>query len=153
MEVGIEASAHIMNLFIPLDVLIEMHDEGDACDVIVQMEDGTVYTAIFATVTYLHRQMELSYSVTEQIAETPTARYAGLDTPHIIVENLNTELIEDVIDNLIALDTFECHFTRVTERTEDTTPTNTRTMKDGERATQEVAAVVISDVLVTKNCN
>jgi len=46
---------------------------------------------------------------------------------------------------LMALDVFESHFTRVTEH-QDTN----RTINVGRRATQEVAAVVISDVLVVQ---
>lgn len=132
---------------IPQQVWIEMHDEGDACDAIVQTEDGTVYTALFATFSYLHRQMQLCYEVSKQMPDVPAVRYAPLDTPHILVEDLSREIIEDTIDNLLALDIFEGHFTRVTETEDDGT---TRTNGDGKRATQEVAAVVISDVLVVE---
>lgn len=138
----------IENILIPQHIWFEMHPENDACDVIVQMEDGTVYTALCVTFSYLQRQMTLAYEVSKQLPDTPTVRYAVIDTPHILVEALNRDIIEDTIDNLLALETFEGLFTRVTEsEAEDAARTN----GDGKRATQEVAAVVISDVLVVSD--
>lgn len=129
----------------PEQILIEVHGENDACDVIVRMEDGTVYTASFVTLSYFHRQMELQYRLSCELHDTPPARYAAVDTAHIVVERLDREAIEDTIDNLIALDVFEGHFTRVTQNGENHPQ---RTTDDGKLATKEVAAVVISDVLV-----
>ncbi|RMG79810.1 MAG: hypothetical protein D6712_19115 [Chloroflexi bacterium] len=137
----------IASIFMPVRVLIEMHPEEDACDVIVEMEDGTMFTALFATVQYVQRQMALQYALTKDLPETPCVRYCAIDTPHILIENLDRDTIEDTIDNLIALDVFEGLFTRVTETEEETTQ---RTITDGKLATQEVAAVVVQDVLV---CN
>lgn len=142
--------ALIDGLHAPDKVWFEIHTEGDACDVIVQMDDGTVYTAMFATLPYLERQMDLNLRLAQEIDDAPAVRYAVFDTPHIIVEALSRDAIEDTIDNLIALDVFEGHFTRVTESNEETTDT-TRTSNDGKRATQEVAAVVIEDVLVVED--
>lgn len=133
-------------LHTPEKVWFETHREKDACDVLVQMDDGTVYTSTFITIAYLQRQMELNYQVTRQIADTPSVRYAVIDTPHVLIDSLDNNLIEDTIDNLIALDVFECHFTRVTE-----TATETKIPTESKRATQEVAAVVISDVLVVSD--
>lgn len=137
----------------PEKVLLELHDDDkNACDVIVEMDDGTVYTALFVTFNYLENQMNLHYAVTQSIGDTPAVRYTVIDTPHVMVDDLERDTIEDVIDNLIAIDTFESHFTRVTQHaqpTDETTPT--RTSNGGRRATQEVAAVVISDVLVIKD--
>jgi len=134
----------------PEKIWFEVHREGDACDVIVCMDDGTVYTALFATLPYVERQMDLNYQVSQQMADAPAVRYAVMDTPHILVESLQRDAIEDTIDNLIAFDVFESHFTRVTEH-EDDTPESTRTSNNGKRATQEVAAVVISDVLLVQD--
>ena len=136
--------AVIANILMPVRVLLEMHREKDACDVIVEMEDGSVFTALFATLNYLKRQMDLCYEVTRELPETPIVRYTVIDTPHILVDNLSRDTIEDTIDNLIALDVFAGLFTRVTEEEAETSRTN----GDGKLATQEVAAVVISDVLV-----
>ena len=131
-------------MIVPDAILCEMHEEGDACDVIVRMEDGALFTALFATLSYVHRQMELTWLVTESIPETPPVRYAVLDTPHIIVDALQREILEDTIDNLVAQDVFESLFTRVTDDEVD----HPRTKIDGERATQEIAAAVIEEVLV-----
>ncbi len=132
-------------MIVPDRTYCEMHEEGDACDVIVQMEDGAMYTALFATISYVHRQMDLTLMVTESIPETPPVRYAAVDTPHIIVDELERVIIEDTIDNLVAQDVFESLFTRVTQ---DDAADSQRTSSDGERATQEIAAAVIEEVLV-----
>ena len=136
--------AAIANILMPVRVLLETHREKDACDVIVEMEDGSVFTALFATLDYLKRQMDLCFEVTRELPETPIVRYAVIDTPHILLDDLSRDAIEDTIDNLIALDVFAGLFTRVTEEEAETS----RTTGDGKLATQEVAAVVISDVLV-----
>jgi hypothetical protein len=135
---------------IPKHIWIEMHDdvaEHDACDVIVETESGKIYTVLFVTIPYIQRQMQLSYMVSKQLPDTPAVRYAVMETPHIVVETLDRDTIEDTIDNLLALDVFEGLFTLVTED-EETTPT--RTTHSGKRATTEVAAVVLSDVLVVE---
>lgn len=135
----------IEGLHTPEKIWFELHREKDACDVLVQMDDGTVYTALFALSAYLQRQMDLQFQVTQQLDDTPQVRYCVIDTPHIIVEELSHDIIEDTIDNLIALEVFESHFIRVTENAD-----SSRTMDGGRRATQEVAEVVISDVLVVQ---
>lgn len=137
---------HLSGLLTVEKVWFELHREKDACDVLVQMDDGIVYTATFVTLDYLKRQMQLNYAVTQTIDDTPAVRYAVMETPHILVDELARDIMEDTIDNLIALDVFECHFTRVTEAEE-----MNRTMNVGRRATQEVAAVVISDVLLVES--
>jgi hypothetical protein len=136
-------------LHTPEKIWFELHREKDACDVLVRMEDGTIYTALFATLDYIKRQMDLNFEVTQDLEDTPEVRYCVIDTPHIMVEKLTRNIVEDTIDNLIALDVFESHFTRVTENQEDRDNT-TRTMNDGRRATQEIATVVISDVLLVQ---
>jgi hypothetical protein len=135
---------------IPRHIWIESQSEGesqDACDVIVETDSGKIYTAMFVTLAYLRRQMDLSYTVSKQLPDTPPVRYAVLETPHIVIEQLDRDTIEDTIDNLLALDVFEGLFTRVTE---DEDETATRTPNGGKRATAEVAAVVLSDVLVVE---
>lgn len=127
-------------------VWIETHandaGESDACDVIVELENNKIYTSLFTTIPYLQRQMELSFAVSKQLPDALPVRYAVQETPHVVVEKVERETVEDTIDNLIALDVFESVFTLVTE--DDTN----RTYTGGKRATTEVAAVVISDVLV-----
>ncbi len=132
-------------LIVPDEILCEPHEEGDACDVIVRMDDGSVYTALFATIPYIHRQLSLTWMVTESIPETPPVRYAVLDTPHIIVDDLELKFIEDTIDNMVAQDVFESLFTRVTE---DDDPDAKPRIKANEHTTQEIARAVIEEVLV-----
>ena len=132
-------------MIFPEEILCEMHEEDDACDVIVRMEDGSVYTALFATLTYIHRQLALTWMVTESIPDTPAVRFAVLDTPHIIVEELLPATIEDTIDNLVAQDVFESLFTRVTE---DEKADAKRNIRESQLATQEIATAVIEEVLV-----
>jgi hypothetical protein len=139
----------IPNLDVPKRVLIEMHDGGpDACDVIVEMEDGTLYTALFVTPPYFQRQMDLCFEVCKQFSDVTPVRYMVVDTPHIVVTALERDIIEDTIDNLLAMEVFAGLFTQVTEtEQEDSRTTNSGS---GRRATQELAAVVLSDVLVVQ---
>ena len=132
-------------LIVPEEILCEMHEEGDACDVIVRMDDGNVYTALFATLSYIHRQLSLTWMVTQSIPETPPVRYAVLDTPHIIVEDLRSSIIEDSIDNMVAQDVFESLFTRVTE---DDAGEGEGDDNSSKLTTQEIAQAVIEEVLV-----
>lgn len=135
-------------MMMPVRVWIERHgDDDDARDVIVEMEDGMMFTAVFVTPGYLNRQMELTLEACRQLPDTAPVRFATLDTPHIVVESLSRDTIEDTIDNLLAMDVFECSFTQVTEPPATLTATTT-TNGNGHRATQEVAAVVLSDVLM-----
>lgn len=132
-----------MMIEIPKHVWIEMQDdEADACDVLVQLESGKIYTAAFVTLPYLQRQMHLGYLMGKQMNDVPPVQYAAMETPHIVVDDLKRDTIEDTIDNLLALDTFESLFTLVTDEPRTTTP--------GKRATSEVAAVVLSDVLLVE---
>ena len=135
----------------PERIWIEMQDgvEADACDVIVKMENGEYYTAIFVTLPFLARQMDLSYEVSKQLPYTTPVRYAALETPHILVADLSREAIEDTIDNLLALDIFENLFTQVTD--EQGNEYERPEKPKGKRATAEVAAVVLNDVLVVED--
>lgn len=139
----------IPNIYIPTRIMLEMHDgENDACDVLVEMENASIYTALFVTPSYFQRQMQLCFEVTRDMPDTTPVRYAAIDTPHVVVESLDRDMIEDTIDNLLMLDVFTGLFTQVTEdNAEDTRTTNSG---NGTRATQEVAAVVLSDVLVVR---
>ena len=135
---------------LPEHVWIEMHDrvEADACDVIVKMENGEYYTAVFVTLPYLQRQMDLSYEVSKQLPDSTPVHYTVLETPHILVADLKRETIEDTIDNLLSLDIFENLFTQVTDEkgNEYERPDKPK----GKRATAEVAAVVLTEVLVVE---
>lgn len=137
----------VPNLFTIVHVYVERHaDDPDVRDVIVRMEDSNIYTALFVTIPHLQRQMAINYEFSKNIEDTVPVRFAPLDTPHILVENLDRDTIEDTIDNLLAMDVFESVFTRVTEdeRIEAISALT------GRRATQEVAAVVLTEVLVVE---
>jgi hypothetical protein len=137
-------------IHIPEKIWFEMHREQDACDVLVRMDDGLIYTATFVTFDYIKRQMDLNHAVSRELScelkDVPCVRYAVIDTVHVVVESLVKDVIEDTIDNLLALDVFESYFVRVTEtEAERINRTNSREQK---RATKEHAAVVINEVLV-----
>jgi hypothetical protein len=66
-----------------------------------------------------------------------------MDTPHIVVENLCRDVIEDTIDNLLALDTFETVFTLVVDDNEPNVEQRARTA--------EMTAVVLNEVLTIED--
>ena len=76
-------------------------------DVLAEMDDGSLWMARFVTIPYLQQQMDYGLQVSEGLPNTPEVRYATIDTRHIIVDRLDLDTIEDVIDNLLALDVFE----------------------------------------------
>jgi len=124
----------------PRRIWVERQDaDREACDVIVEMEDGNYYTAAFVTLPFLRKQMELTFEVTKQLPDSTALRYAVMDTPHIVVENLCRDVIEDTIDNLLALDTFETVFTPVVDDLDLNVEQRTRTA--------EMTAVVLNEVL------
>lgn len=95
------------------------HTEGfdpkqDSTDVLVQTDDGLTWTASFATIPYLQRQMALSYDVAEGM-NMPPVRFIALETPHVVVENLLPDTIEDAVDNLMMLGIFESVFTQFSD--------------------------------------
>jgi hypothetical protein len=140
----------LLNIQMIENLWIEVHqDDNDARDVIVQLEDGSIHTTLFVTPSYLLRQMQLTYELAQDIPDTVPVKFAVLDTPHVLVENLTRDTIEDTLDNLFAMDIFESLFTRVTD---DEPSANSEVLVSpmGQRATQEVAAVVLQEVLVVE---
>lgn len=83
----------------------------DSADVLVEMEDNRIWQAHFVTVEYLRRELQLSLDVAREhrraLAPTP---FLALETPHLIVEDLFQDTIEDVVDNLMVLGVFESVF-------------------------------------------
>lgn len=138
----------VVNVLIPRRVWIELYDdqEADACDVIVEMENGVYYTAMFCTLPYLTRQMDLTHAVSQSQPDVPPARFAALETPHVLVASLDRDVIEDTLDNLLAFDTFASVFTQVTDENGNE-PVYTAPLTS-KRATAEVAAVVLTEVLL-----
>lgn len=90
----------------------------DSVDVLVEMEDTKLWQAHFVTLPHLQQEMQLSLDVARShrraLAATP---FLALETPHVVVEELTQEIIEDVIDNLMALGVFESVFAVFTSET------------------------------------
>lgn len=83
----------------------------DSADVLVEMEDNKLWQAHFVTLAHLQQEMQLSLDVARQHARTLAAtQFMTLETPHVLVEKLTEDIIEDVIDNLLALGVFESVF-------------------------------------------
>ena len=116
--------------------------EDDVCDVIVHMEDGSHYTAVFVTLGWLRRQLELGYHGACDHPGCHPVRYAAIDTAHVIVDDLECDTLLDVIECMIDLETFESCFTRVNE--DEAAGAGGRYTRC---ATNEVLGVVIHDVL------
>src|SRR5438046_9498035 len=97
-------------------------NEGKACnpwraiaDVLVETDDELLWTASFVTIPYLQRQMELSRDVAKDVNNMPLVRFIAIETPHVIVDDLSQDTIEDTIDNLMTLGVFESVFTLYSE--------------------------------------
>ena len=84
----------------------------DSIDVVVETEDGMRWQASFVTIPYLQRQMQTSREVAQGLTNMPPIRFVTIETPHVIVDALDEETIEDTIDNLMTLGVFESVFTR-----------------------------------------
>jgi len=96
----------------PIDPL-----EGNA-DVMVEMENGELWTAHFVTTPYLRQQIAMSVAVAKLHSELGRVGYVALETPHVIVEKITPEGVEDVVDNLMILGTFESVFDLVIDTPE-----------------------------------
>lgn len=83
----------------------------DSTDVIVEMHDGQAWLAHFVTIPFLQRQMHISREVAEVETQLLPVRFVTLETPYVVVENLLPETVEDTVENLITLGTFESVFT------------------------------------------
>ena len=100
---------------------VDFDPESDSADVLVEMENDEMWQAHFVTLAHLQAEMQLSLDVARQHRNALAVRqFLALETPHIIVERLTTDVIEDVVDNLMALGVFESVFSEF-ERGEDQT--------------------------------
>ena len=93
-------------------------DQGEV-DVMVEMENGELWTAHFVTVPYLKQQIDLSKSVADDQSELGNIGFVALETPHVIVERLDQDAIEDIVDDLMVLGTFEAVFDLVIDTPEE----------------------------------
>jgi hypothetical protein len=91
--------------------------ETDSADVLVEMEDDErMWQAHFVTLAHLQQEMQLSLDVARQHDRALAAtQFLAMEIPHVIVEKLTTEIIEDVVDNLMALGVFESVFAQCTD--------------------------------------
>jgi hypothetical protein len=89
----------------------------DSTDVIVETEDGAMWSASFVTIPYLQRQMQMSREVAGDIANMPPVRFIAIETPHVVVDSLDQDTIEDTIDNMMTLGVFESVFVLYSEDT------------------------------------
>jgi hypothetical protein len=89
---------------------------SDSADVLVEMEDERLWQAHFVTLPHLQQEMRLSQDVAQQHHRAlAITQFLALETPHVIVEKLTADIIEDVIDNLMALGVFESVFLKFDE--------------------------------------
>jgi hypothetical protein len=90
--------------------------QRDNADVLVQTDDGLWWRGFFVTIPFLQRQMYLSRDVAKDSDHRMApVRFVAIETPHVIVENLLRDTIEDTIDNLMTLGIFEGVFTQYEE--------------------------------------
>src|SRR5258708_13187651 len=85
--------------------------QRDSAEVMVETYDGLRWRASFVTIPFLQRQMSLTREVSKEQHNMPPVRFIAIETPHVIVENLLQDTVEDTIDNLMTLGTFESVFT------------------------------------------
>ncbi len=84
----------------------------DSLDIIVETDDGTLWSALFVTLPYLESQMQLGMEHALSIA-MPPVQYATLEDSNILVEDLLPETIEDTVDCLVERGIFESVFSRL----------------------------------------
>ncbi len=91
----------------------------DSTDVIVETEDGAMWSASFVTIPYLQRQMQMSREVAGELVNMPPVRFVAIETPHVVVDSLDQDTIEDTIDNMMTLGVFESVFVQYSEASID----------------------------------
>ena len=84
--------------------------EGDV-DVMVEMENGEMWTAHFVTLPYLQQQLDMSFALTG----TAKIGFVALETSHVIMRDLDQETVEDVVYELFGQGTIESVFDLVIE--------------------------------------
>ena len=78
---------------------------GDV-DVMVEMENGELWTAHFVTLPYLQQQLEMSAAVTG----SQETGFVALETPHVVIKKVEQDLIEDIVYELMGAGVFESVF-------------------------------------------
>lgn len=106
-----EFAVFVKRVWIEEEPCADFDPDTDSADVLVEMDDGQLWQAHFVTPAYLQRELEMSLSVARDynraLAPIP---FLTMETPHVIVEDLQQDTIEDVVDNLVVLGIFESAF-------------------------------------------
>lgn len=88
--------------------------ETDSVDVWVEMEDNKLWQAHFVTLAHIQQEMQVSLTVARDYDRSlALTQFLAFETPHVVVEKLTSEIIEDVVDNLVALGIFETVFSQL----------------------------------------
>jgi hypothetical protein len=111
----------IKRVWIEPEAILGFDPKTDSVDVLVEMEDNKLWQAHFVTLAHLQQEMQLSLDVAREHNQSlaPTT-FLALETPHVIVAMLTADIIEDVIDNLMALGVFESVFAEFETEARDT---------------------------------
>lgn len=89
----------------------DVDPQNGFADVLVEVEGNELWQAQFVTLNHLREEMQLSLDVAREHDQTLwTTQFIALETPHVIVEQIAQETIENVVDNLMALGVFESVF-------------------------------------------
>jgi len=103
----------IKRVWIEPETEMAFDPETDSVDVLVEMEDSKLWQAHFVTPAHIQQEMNVSLTVARDFNRSLAAtRFLALETPHVVVEKLTSEIIEDVVDNLLALGIFETVFSQ-----------------------------------------
>ncbi len=103
----------VKRVWIEPEPLLAFDPETDSADVLVEMEDSRLWQAHFVTLAHLQQEMRVSLTVARDFDRTLAAtQFLALETPHVVVERLTSDIIEDVVDNLVALGIFETVFSQ-----------------------------------------
>jgi hypothetical protein len=96
--------------------LMDTEAQRDSADVLVQTDDNVWWRSSFVTIPFLQRQMVVSRDIAKDSKQMMApVRFVAIETPHVIVENLLHDTIEDTIDNLMTMGIFENVFTQYAE--------------------------------------
>lgn len=123
----------IKRVWIDSEPEINFDPKTDCVDVLVEMEDCKLWQAHFVTLAHLQQEMALSLEVTRENRQSLAPRqFLTLETPHVIVDELTADVIEDVVDNLMALGIFESIFAECTPEPTEHSALNMRTIPPSE---------------------
>lgn len=100
----------IKRVWIDSEPEIGFDPKTDSADVLAEMEDGRLWQAHFVTLAHVQQELALSLEVARNTPALAPRQFLAMEMAHVIVEELTPEVIEDVVDNLMALGVFESVF-------------------------------------------